>query len=269
MQTGFLSGIAAILFATVIFESRSEELVWGVDGEGFQLAIAFEKTTFQKGEPIFATVVVKNASRGVRYLIGSLPPSPHREYSFTVIRDGSQLLSAISPLPTMSRGQQTRMEADMIVTNRFQIDSLFDLSEPGNYVITATLAIAPVSISQNPYPLMAATNRIQSGSAIISVAADVGQTASDRSPFMISNVEVVGTTGRSSNSLNNYSGNGTSSPDISKSTTMVATPLASAPPFSETGPPSSGQRAGIAVIVGLSGLLLAILWRAARRKPEP
>ena len=115
---------------------------WGETQEGFQLSVRFEKENFRAGEPIVATVLIRNATnKNVYYrdFVGLREDSPVCQFDVLdeqqkpVLRltanapdditDGPHITRALKP------GTQCRYDV--------KLDARFNLNQPGTFSIRA------------------------------------------------------------------------------------------------------------------------------------
>jgi hypothetical protein len=113
---------------------------WGGETNGLQLSLAFSKLKFVKGEPIAAELKLKNVSDQALHINETLQIE---DFRFTVVHE------KIGPVPLTEYGE--RRKRQMIVNwnsvrtlapsesldNTHNISTVWDLSRPGKYRITA------------------------------------------------------------------------------------------------------------------------------------
>ena len=117
---------------------------WGFSSEGFQLSLRFEKPVFLTGEPIIATLIVRNVSGGARADSIALPDRT----DFVVTNEKDEPLKRIDifrPNPTEKeerlratfKGFSLQLEADEQWKYKMVLTDIFDLRRPGTYYVRA------------------------------------------------------------------------------------------------------------------------------------
>jgi hypothetical protein len=106
---------------------------WGTASEGFQLSIRFEKQVFVVGEPIAATILLRNVSvEDLHYhdLLGL-----GRDFKLLVV---NQQRKALADLADHSRGKSRWHTLFKGTQHKVQVrlDSRFDMSAAGEYVVS-------------------------------------------------------------------------------------------------------------------------------------
>jgi hypothetical protein len=111
---------------------------WGLATNGFQLSLRFAKSTFTNGEPALATVLIRN--------ITTTNQTYYRPIEVLVTRDGNLLkrkddngIIEINMPPDKTLFPQTQ--------NRYvqNLCNLYDLSEPGEYLVQAVSGHPPAT----------------------------------------------------------------------------------------------------------------------------
>ncbi len=242
--------------------NHAADVFWGEDREGFQIGILFEKVDFQKGEPIKATLILRNLTATTGLPIRFNPPEA--AYRFSVTRDSAIPVVNTSPRRYSLAGYLT-MAPDSFETNEVRLDLNLNFSEVGTYSIAATRFVPPQSKSE-PAPLSEHIEA-RSGTAVINVQESLGHTITTP---VLTTPNASGGTGTRLDYLRNNSTavGGAPSVTVSKSNVEPAPAIAIASSISDGQSFTSVQRTSVGIIAGLLALLLAILWRAARRKRE-
>jgi hypothetical protein len=236
---------------------------WSAPINGVQLSIRFEKTVFRLGEPIMTHVIFRNigdvplkrtfaSGKGfVSKLCGFIVTRDDRE---PVERTGEQHLTSVKERTLYPKAQ---WKSPVILNEMFKMDT------PGSYHITGM-----TGVGKPPEEIRTATVLVQVV-ADASLSKDPAVVTPNSPPALpaIPNVVTPRTVDQSFDSIRSEAGATRSSSLVSKPA-AGATPLASVPPTKDLHSFSSLQKAGMVLLAGLLAVLLAILWRAARRKPE-
>lgn len=270
MQAGVSKLLATICLLVWAAKCPSQELFWGNDQEGFQLGLYIEKTSVQTGEPIVATVVARNTSDVARRLPILL--FPNTPYHFIVTRDRAEIVR-LPENPKLGKFVNESIGPNVSVTNQVRLDSQFDLTKPGTYVVTALRSIPPASVSDREYPPITDMFNLSSGNAIIriventNIVASNGSPTSAQSPIPNSTTEnPASRSGRPSAKPRHFAVPGNKAAASGSSTSVSkASPLAEASPLVNTGGVTRSQKIAMGIIAALLAMLLAILWRASRR----
>jgi hypothetical protein len=250
--------VLRLIFALAVYgcgtKSHAQELLWGEEVDGVQLGLSIQQTDFPAGKPIDVLILLKNGSDQLRRLPTLFPAAMN--YKFSIMAEGNESLSPLSKGPQPFSGVSgLPLPPRSELTNEVNLASLFDLSRPGSYRVSVSRSLQSTS----------GEVQIYSGSATIQVVKDNGEIP-NVSTSTIPNVAMPRAANRNFDLRRNGSTAGRNSANASQSVDEVARPLANAPSISNTHSFSFGRKTGVGIIAGLLAVLLAILWRAARRK---
>jgi hypothetical protein len=246
---------------------------WGEASNGAQLSVRFDRTVFRLGEPVLANVFLRNVtntplSHGIprgtgfdsslcRLIVtgpGDQPTARVEQPSFRGF-SGSVRNAALYP--------KAQWKSPVCLNNIFKMD------EPGTYFVTGltgagnpaaeirtrTVAIEVVANDSTASPTDAAgTLRNGFNKPITHIRADDNTTT------------VPGSISQPTSVSASSSRIASSALDISNEPASAALTVATASTTSNTH--ALSPQTCIGIIAGLLALVLVILWRAARRKPE-
>lgn len=134
---------------------------WGWPSAGFQMSLRFDQQEYRPGEKVTAHIRIRNVS-DQKLPLGFA--NPYLEHEFVVIRGRDQIVSRRPE----TLGGFTSATSDSIptrgqVTRDLDLGHLFDLSNPGEYLVYVKRYVA----SPNGYPW----NEVRSGSATFRIVA--------------------------------------------------------------------------------------------------
>jgi len=242
---------------------------WGDPVEGLQLGLYFDKVTYSDDEEIFAYLIITNVSHQAHELRGNwagiLPA-----VRFIVTGPDRLPPPLKSRFPDRAFGASTNMLAPHEArTSSYRLRWIFDIVDRGDYVVTAEMKLRR---SDRPIQIMSenAMVWIAGGSPIYRLAKEEvlrKREEQQRSstvfkqqfpPEQAERLHARRSSGEARMS-GSQSATGSTSPSIIVPMPGV-TPIAGGHPLSAT------QKIAIGIIAALLALLLAILWRASRRK---
>ncbi len=246
--------------------------------EGFILKLAFAKPEFKQGESIPATLVLSNT------LPEGRPTATGAElncYDIVVLGPSGDIFPRGPQSILFSHGCFGWLQPFDSHIVKFQLNPpLFDLSEPGDYVVTVSCSV-PVRESETyrvenllgrevKVPTASRTTTIQSTSQVIRIVATTEASQAQSAPLEASNPEFA--TSKSFEKPNQAFVRNHPGPESKASTSSrESTAAVLAGSVSSTSGSFSFtpvRKTGIAILAALLALLLGILWRAARRKRE-
>ena len=128
---------------------------WGTVSEGFQLSIRFEKATFTNGEPVVASIILRNVSeRPLTYWVTTLG----RETEVALAR-GQQRIPRKDELKSNATFAERLSHLDVgsawdctspVGTQRkfrVELDKIFDLTTNGQYIAQATRSVLKLDLT--------------------------------------------------------------------------------------------------------------------------
>jgi hypothetical protein len=253
---------------------------WGERDGDLVLSLQFSKQRYSIAERIEAAVLLRNLSGSNLVIAGSAPETDFR----FVATDGER-----RPVP-VSDFAKTKWEGIQFLGARpvelppfsqakfvINVGQFFQIQEAGDYVFTASRRLAKgvgrgfqtlrsqnvlIKIDRVPSgelnPDALPTAQLEKGN--VSRGVHRAEKASDeksRSAVALTQQQPVSTSSQRETALG-------SSPNVS---VFESTPLANTAPRRELHHFTSAQKISLGMLAALSALLLAILWRASRRKP--
>jgi len=285
-----LRGLIAAVVMCAAVKGSPPEVAWGDPVDGVSVGLFFPKTEFSRNEPITAIVLIKNGSSEMLYL--SDPARLIDVFLFAVAgSDGRTLPQRIVRPPGPTTGVAC-LTPGFSGAYEFNLRDFVEIKNPDELAVTATR-------------LLSSARLVSSGNSVIRVTANLDSVpASDPFPeevrkaivvyppfgkhFGGSNTPASTQTVESATNPENEenrlapptatnnsfaqnvakrasAGASQTSSDVTKLKPESAPPLANTPSMSVNSM-ASGRKMGVTIIAALLALLLAILWRAARRK---
>ncbi len=132
------------------------ESAWGPISGGYQLCLRFEKEVFQVGEPILASILVRNASDG---FLGDAVGIPGSTQFFLSGERGQEVRAKLG-LPPATKRRQFALWRGTQYKFKVPLSEFFELDRPGLYTVTVHKQVGESR---------AAPNVIMSGIATIRV----------------------------------------------------------------------------------------------------
>lgn len=251
--------VVAFLSATVVIEAALPEVFWGEATEAFELGLSFEKVEFRHGEPIIATVIIRNFSGRDRLIPAFVQPDLN--YEFIITRDRGEGIPKVEQMRMGSYLGGIPIGANVSETNQIRLDQKFDFARPGTYVVTASRQVAPSS-REGEITLASEKISLRSGNALIRITEVAGSDS-------VHNASIPPSAPRVQNSANaqikNLPRESATTPKVNSSSETPLPPAGTSPSIL-LARFTSVQKIGGGIIACLIVLLLAILWRASRRK---
>jgi hypothetical protein len=245
--------LGCIFLGTV--ECHPQQLYWGSSAEGFELAVGMAKDSLEQGSPVEAIVVLRNTGDSVRYFLSNWRWE-EGDFGFTIVRDREEQVERRSFGPSLGGFVPKELPPHSAITNKVRLDSLYDLTKPGTYVVTASRGVPPVSEATNRSAF--GISRVESGNVLFRITSTNTSPASATSSTLRQGVVGNSVELDSSRSKTNAEVLKTSAAEIAPQTRKVV----SQNPF------LNRRKLGAGVAALLVVMLLAILWRASRRKPN-
>lgn len=275
-------------FAQEQTETAPPTISWGDPFQGLRLGLFFPQSSYRSNEPVIAFVVLENISDQSRDFLPNLPhdgitsdgnlgpPSPVRglggwdrlKLRFVITGPQRKLIPWRAPgsarFLELEYGQVNRvgLAPGLTLTNRYPISGHFNLTNSGNYVITARTRVSRTDIRDSV--------EIVSGNSIIFIESrppPVVQNEGARYPFPAE--------APNRNPPTAAGGHRPSQPPASVQSAgsggESAIAPASAPAddgmkeLQTTKGRSKLERTAVGLCFALLGLVIAILWRARRR----
>jgi hypothetical protein len=231
---------------------------WSEVVNGFQLSLRFETEVMRQGSPVSANILLRNISDTPREFV--FPSGKGFGLcQFIITRDGSDPLVRIDEqrlfsIKALSLHPKTQWKWSARLNDMFKMDA------PGSYRVTGVTAVGepPVEIrTRTVFIQIAATNSTIEEMAAMNSNNSAPGAASTLSPSIH---------GRRLDSMEMDSAADRAAPAVSKSNAGTARPLLSIPAISDAHTFGATQKTGAGIVAGLFALMLAILWRAARRR---
>jgi hypothetical protein len=245
---------------------------WGLVSEGVEMAVRFTKSPYAREEPIEYQILVRNISEKPTHFAGG--GSPIDDFKITVTDDQNRLIPELRDiLPSTETDFQRRLNRSVGKSNAKQfplhpgtqhiyiirLEELFDLNRPGRYFVTATHGVP--KLDGFGY------SEVRSGTAMANLPGSTNQTslrlATDSNP-RISPVQNQQTDASSPRSLTSTSDNATAA--FQGTNRALRKPIATTAPTSVPTSSTAARRVGIGILAVLFALVLAIFWRASRRR---
>ncbi len=254
--------LIALVVRLAKVQAQESQIYWGESIEGFSVGLSVASSKYNLEKPILVDVYLRNDTKAdrptiaipARYLISvvatdnarrPVPPKPEFGY------DGSLSLRDLHP------GQVKKETVDLR-------DYLY-LTNSGTFAVTVKrlLAWPTFALSGSAMLELASTNAAGAANPVRNSAA-TAQTVRPVQNSTADNTSATKHTPARDNSSTTEGSSANSKPkDAAASpSAAVASSLAETKSFTPT------QKVGTGIIAALVALLLAILWRAARRKPE-
>lgn len=139
--------------------SADPEGNWGVPSQGFQLSLRFNKASFTNGEPVIASVILRNVSdRTLDYPYEYAPDN--REITFNVLRGETRVYGMYDLTPGASFADKVRaapsghgwIRSSPPGTQRkffVNLDKIYSLTNTGEYTVFAKRTIRNQDSNQN------------------------------------------------------------------------------------------------------------------------
>ncbi len=236
--------------------------VWGEPASGFQLGIRLSKPTMELTNLLSVEAILRNTAPTARSIT-----TPHSIENFRLIATDSNNFNVLTRDPLEGHGSVSlgpgaiTMEAGEERKVPLDIGMFLQWKHAGPYLLTAVEEIHDLNGLQIV---------LKSGNAALHLVAndgDMNKVAPGPSKAQVIQ-ESEGNRVSSGTSKQAKGPFALQSPAPPKSNSEVALPLASAPPMSANNSLRPGFKWGMGIIASLLALVLAILWRAVRRKPE-
>ncbi len=218
---------------------------WGESVNGLSLGLFLTKTEFNLGEPIEITVFIKNDSEEVLHLPGY--PAP---WYFTIIAmdKDRKLLPQRTP-PSAGGGSSTPVQPGKTKAYTLDLNEFLVITNADQFLITVKRFFRDKTGDQSALSRnVSVTVRSKSGKIPEHATAEYSAAPPVRSSM-------------AQNPSTNDSMDSHELPDTN-GFTVVQSPSSDFRRF------TIGKKFGAGFVIGLLALILAILWRAARRKPE-
>jgi hypothetical protein len=264
----------------LVAQGAPAEVAWGEPVNGISIGIFFPTTGFARNEPIDAIVLVKNDSAETLQVLGV--PLRHRFEIIATGQDRAAVLQQPRPGLTGVSGGMLSVQTNQMVAYRLNLRDFLVITQPNELVVTAVYGFKDES----------GHHRGISGNAIIRLtgkdaAADAPKTelpaeiqkaltagqpyyggmSPPSMPTVVSSATPTSPGETSSESSHSFSSPKNRESDLPKPLVTSAVP-ANALPVSNESRPVAKSKPLISVLAGSLLVLLAILWRAARRKPQ-
>jgi hypothetical protein len=241
---------------------------WSEAVNGFQLSLRVEKKSFRLDEPIWVDTFLRNVSgQPLKRTFVSGKGFESKLCRFLVTRDGAEPVERTGQEMLFALKERTLFAAAQWKCP-VRLDEMFKMDTPGLYNVTGVTGVGEPS------------QEIRTGTVVIQVlasdsAAPLASNAAAPRPDVVNSIPVRFRNDDPPHSSNNSPPTSPMSVSSSKRPPSVFNPsntLAISSPTvgtvsvaTTTNTPA--RKTGIAIIAALLALLLAILWRAARRKP--
>jgi hypothetical protein len=134
-----LIALSFLVLLTAAGEGRGERHAVGEIVEGFQLILEFQTNQFSAGEPVRATVVLRNTTDETRDLAGGTDSSD--DFEWIVVGPRRERLKKLPFSHQSMSSKPLQVGAQGEHTVHVDLSRIFDLSIPGEYVVTATRAV--------------------------------------------------------------------------------------------------------------------------------
>ncbi len=270
-------------------------VAWGEAVQGLSVGLYFGKTSFSRVEPIHAVVVIKNNSPSTVGLMNSGLPTPTDVFQFVAVgTDGRDLPQKIGVAGGYS-GAMHLLSPGKTVAYELNLRDFVEINNADELVVTARRLLSQSLLISSSNLVIRVTANLDSVPASDPLPEEVRQALAVRSPFgkrfggpkTPSSTQTVESTTSETQEKNRPIPKPSTSSAFernvgskesrevagtslagSKSTPNRTPLLASNPPINDKRPWDSGRKAGTVMAAILVALVLAILWRAAHRKPE-
>jgi hypothetical protein len=253
-----MKAIPILLGISILLNRAAEpQIEWGRAIEGFSIGLALSNSIYTVNEPMLVTMYIRNETTENK----SLPVSTVDVFWSFAGTDASGHPLRAKPFETEISGIASILlspgAVDSVTVN---LRDFLAITNSGDFLINAKRIIDRkiIGLSGNAMVRVFAND---------SLSENLTSVPPNSSSAKVANLGLRRTTNHSFDSLQHHS-EAPSLPPSSKSMAGVAPPLGGTQPISDSHAFSSGQKIGAGIVAGLLAALFAILWRAARRKPE-
>lgn len=262
--------MVALVFVAALLGPRERALrdvappsvEWGEPVNGVSVGLYFTKSEFRLGEPMEFTAFIKNESEEVLWV-----PNQPQTWYFDISATGKDR----KPLANRSRassGVVSTFPVQPGKTKAFDLDlnKFLVITNADEIVIAATHFFRDKTGDHSALSRNAVIRVLEGRTDASNTSSPASSSISQDSPTAdLPNVIPEGTGNRSGRFLKANSAAVGNSSSVSRPS-KTSPPLANASPVSGSGGFPRAQKLGISVAAALLLLLLAILWRASRRK---
>jgi hypothetical protein len=243
----FLTTLAVILLPTTLAFGDSNPVFWGDSVGGFSVGIVVSNSVYPLDAPVPVTVHVRNDSTTPNHIA----VQPLEYFLSFIATDEARRQLRPKPVPADISGiSGFPLPPGAIHSETVDLRNYLFLTNAGKIVLTVKWLVERTTFAFSGNAVMeiagSPKETTEAGNPINSTAKNPFTTAAlaePMAPTAAGNVSVVSKPG-------------------------TARPLAHTTTISNAHSFSSAQKVSAVIIVGLLAVLLAILWRAARRKPE-
>jgi hypothetical protein len=114
---------------------------WGKPVDGFQLSLRFEKQEFTNGEPVLATILMRNVSdKRQTYTTETIAGQPSPIHVFVWKEQAKLNLKTNDTLAPKVSVRSANLYPQTQHKYRLRLDDYYDLSKPGKYSVQAELS---------------------------------------------------------------------------------------------------------------------------------
>jgi hypothetical protein len=224
--------------------------LWGQAVNGFSVGLSVSNTVSSFGQPLFATVSVRNDSDAQQWLT----ITPFEVLTSFIATDENRRQVEVKrrdvESPSAPGSRSLPLSPGGVWSDTVNLHDFLILTNSGDFVVTAKRSIRPNSFGLSENVLLRLTGESSSTGKTSTILTSA---ATSHVAFSNFNTGAVSARGRSSSP---------NPPGANAAPAVQHEPVAPASSF------TLAQKMGTGIVAGLAALILLILWHAARRKPQ-